>query len=75
MTLHTLVAVDSGHNSMRHDVLPDSLQLVVGAVLQVQECVQADFLAVVDVLRPESLSLLLLDCSLWVSDTGHGDSH
>jgi hypothetical protein len=73
--VHTLVAVDSGHDSVSHNVLSDSLQLVMGAVLQIQESVQADFLAVINVLRPESLSLFLLHCGLWVSDTGHGDSH
>lgn len=30
--LFAVVAVDAGSDAVRHDVLPDSLQLVVGAV-------------------------------------------
>ena len=43
-----VVAVHSGGHPLRQDVLADPLQLVLRAVLHVQECLQADLLALRD---------------------------
>ncbi|MPC44987.1 hypothetical protein E2C01_038669 [Portunus trituberculatus] len=43
--LLSVVAVNSWSDAVHHDVFPDGLELVVGAVLQVEEGIQAHLLA------------------------------
>lgn len=73
--LLAVVAVDARRNTVRHHMLPYPLELVVGAVLEVEERVEADAPTLVDVLRPQSLSLLVADRFVRVCEARHRHAH
>ena len=52
-----VVAVNARGHAVLFDVFPDAFQLVLGAVLQVEECLQADFTALIAI-QSDTRSLL-----------------
>ena len=70
-----VVAVYSRGHPIHHHVFPDGFQLIMGAILKVQEGIEANFLSLEDVGCPESFPFLVPRSLLRVGQAGHGHPH